>query len=235
MKINMCGAVDRKTLEKNARHCKSLKLKRVQNKPTHGRSLALVGGGPSAADHLDEIRAFDEVWGINQVPAWLKTHGINATMFTIDPEVMVPEAYDIDRAIVAEYVSPEVFEALKGKDVRVFEAWWGGPTSMCRAPRIALNMGFARMTFFGCEGNFSKQTHAYKDEVRSQIVVDCGGELNLTQPDYYMQGVELAELVRDFPTVFSERSGGLLEALCRHGASRAIGASPDLRRAAEAA
>lgn len=232
MRITLKGAVDRKTLEANARHCRTLKLKRITPKAIHGRSLALVGGGPSAARHLDEIAAFDEVWGINQTASWLKGHGIKATLFSIDADLMQPEAYDVDSAIVAEYVSPAVFGALKGKDVRVFEAWFGGPTSMCRAPRIALNLGFGRITFFGCEGSFGERTHAYKDEHRGKIVVEAAGELYLTQPDYYMQSVELAEFVRDHPKVFAQRSGGLLEALCHAGASRVIAASPDLKMAA---
>lgn len=225
MKITVQGAVPRHVLEANARHCKTLKLPKVVPRPIHGRCVALVGGGPSVKDHIEEIRAFDEVWGINEVPSYLNQFGIRATLFSIDPDLMRPEAYDVDRAILAEYVSPEVFAALKGKDVMTFDGRYGGPTSMCRAPRIALNLGFGRATFFGCEGSFSGQSHAYKEVNRGRIVVRCGGSDYLTQPDYFMQCEVLSEFVVEHPQVFAERSGGLLGAMCRNRTWKVIGAN----------
>jgi hypothetical protein len=227
VKITMKGAVSRKVLEANARHCRTLKLPRITQAPIHGKCVALVGGGPSIANHIDEIRAYDEVWGINEVPAYLKQFGIEATMFSIDPDLMRPECYDVKAAILAEYVSPEVFAALKGKDVRVFDGRYGGPTSMCRAPRIALNLGFARATIFGCEGSFSGQSHAYKEVNRGRIAVRCGGRDYLTQPDYFLQSEVLSEFVADHPQVFSERSGGLLSAMCRYRTWKIVGANMD--------
>jgi hypothetical protein len=215
MKITVQGAVPRSVLEANARHCKTLKLPKVVIKPFHGRSLALVGGGPSVVDHLEEIRAYDEVWGINESPMFLRKHGIKATLFSIDADLMCPEAYEVDSAILAEYVSPAVFDALKGKNVMTFDGKYGGPTSMCRAPRIALNLGFGRATIFGCEGSFGEKTHAYKDVRRGTIVVRCAGRDYVTQPDYFMQCEVLSEFVRDHPKVFAERSGGLLGAMCK--------------------
>lgn len=223
MRISLQGAVPQHVRDANARHCKTLKLPRVVEQKIHGRCLALVGGGPSVAHHIDEIRAYDEVWGINEVPSYLNQFGIRATLFSIDPDLMKPEAYDVDRAILADYVSPEVFAALKGKDVQTFDAKYGGPTSMCRAPRIALMMGFGRVTFFGCEGSFQGKTHAYKDVRRGTIVVRCEGRNYLTQPDYFLQSEQLCEHIRDHPSVFSERSDGLLAAMCRTGSWKIVG------------
>jgi hypothetical protein len=233
MKITVVDAHDQAKLAANVRHAHTLKLPRIVEQKIHGRALALVGGGPSVVEHLDEIRAFDDVWAINEAAAWLKGHGIDACMFSIDPGGMEPEFYDVNRAILATCSPPEVFEALKGRDVRVFDTRYGGPTSASRAPPIALKCGFGRVTFFGLEGSFRGKTHAYKDFYNQgqMIVRSCGIDF-LTQPDYFQQCEYFAGLVRDHPKVFAERSGGLLGAMSLCGHWDVIAVSKELLRSA---
>jgi hypothetical protein len=75
--------------------------------------------------------------------------------------------------------------------------------------------GYRSVTFFGCEGSYGGETHAYTHErrdLRSLMRVKCNGEEFLTTPDMMMQAEFLGELIREAP-MFHERSGGLLSAV----------------------
>jgi hypothetical protein len=217
-------------IEQRRRDCRRRKLPRIAQQKIHGRTLALCGGGPSLADHLDEIRSFDEVWAINEAAHWLKGQGIKATLFTVDPLPMAAEAYDVESAIFSTAVDPIAFEYMAGRDVRLFDSLYGGPTSASRAPQVALKLGFGRVTFFGCEGSIGEVSHVYGNlQNAGKLVVRCGGEDYLTQPDYYTQSQYLAEFICDHPGVFAERSGGLLAAMCRHADHQVIALAPDLK------
>lgn len=235
MKFSIKCAVAPQIIEQRVRAARRLKLPYIRQQRIHGRSLALCGGGPSLLDHLDEVRAFDEVWAINETARWLKGQGIRATLFTVDPFPMQPDAYDVGAAILGTGVDPVAFEHLKGS-VQLFDSRYGGSTSASRAPQVALKLGFGRVTFFGCEGSMGAQTHVYGHlENAGKLVVRCGPHEYLTQPDYYTQCQYLSGFIQDHPAVFAERSGGLLAAMCAHGHGDVIAMAPDLAAKMEAA
>jgi hypothetical protein len=205
-----------------ARHACSLGLPFV-TKGSRG-SLAVAGGGPSLTDHVEALKGFDEVWGINRTAQWLCERGVEATFFTVDPQYM-PGMTGVERALLASSCHPKLFEELAGKDVTLFHitphgdefVCEGGPTSACRAIPLAVHMGFSSITFFGCEGSFGDASHAYPTDIqRCQTIVLAGGKEYVSTPEFELQSGYLASFVRDLPEFFREESGGLLRAMIEH-------------------
>lgn len=188
--------------------------------------LAVCGGGPSLADHLQELASYAAVWGINDAASWLNDHGVRATLFTVDPENIPSITRNVQRAILGSGVHPEIFKALDGKDVSIFHPTpiegapfiaSGGVSSACRTPIVAFWMGYRSITFFGCEGSFAETSHVYGDLARKeQLIIRAGEQTYVTQPDYVMQSEYLAKIISDYPDIFKERSGGLLRSMVEH-------------------
>lgn len=69
-------------LARNIEENTKLDLTWVYAQDAHDRSAVLVGGGPSAADHLEEIAALQRagaaVFAMNAASAWLRRNGIEA-------------------------------------------------------------------------------------------------------------------------------------------------------------
>ena len=188
---------------------------------TGKRRLAVVGGSPSVGEHLDELRQWDgDIWGINSTANWLQSKGIDCTLFTVDP---LYKGKPVKKAILASVCDPDLVNACE--DVGVFhmieqdpEGVIGGCTTAGRAPILALRLGYIEVHFFGCEGSFSDTTHAEWNETigfESQLIIKAG-ETYKTAPELLKQCEELGGVIREFPTVFFERSGGLLGAMLRH-------------------
>lgn len=225
---NAVGPVSEETLRENVRAALKSEFPLVQRRPV--RRLAVVGGGPSVAEHLNELAQFDgEIWGINQTAQYLLDHEINCTLFVIDPsEEIAAHTVGVEKALVASICHPKVFEGLKGKDVRIFHVdpynagkglcVIGGPSAATRAPMLAAAMGYEEVTWYGCEGCFSDQTHAYRDEPQfdRQLIVKAGGKHYRTRPDLLLTSEYLADTIVKFPGVFFEKSGGLLRAIIEH-------------------
>jgi len=230
------GSVGPEIILANAAGAEARGLPFIERMAPHERPLAVVGGGPSVLAHLDELRAFTDIWAINGTCQWLKGHGIESILFSVDPgEDMPPLCEGVERAILASNCHPGAFDALGGKDVRIFHTFLRedigpeivalcerfaivpGTTSACSAPLAALRMGYKRIVYFGCEGSFAETTHSFKDEDHeSQVIVRAGGKDFRTNLQFYMQSEYLAKLCRLFPTFLCERSGGLLRAMIEH-------------------
>lgn len=217
----------------------------VEFAPPHDVPLAIVGGGPSAADALQELREWPgHIWGINQGASWLIKEGTKAPVwfFTVDPDDVFLQWIDgVERAILGASCHPKLFEAFRDKDVRLFHtrAIEGvtqpieapvddgsdatpiscclmGPSSVCRVFLPAAMLGYTDVTFFGCEGSIRERTHAYRDESRPrQMVIRAGCVDHITTPDYYITTRFLANVMREFPKL-KEKSGGLLRAMLEH-------------------
>lgn len=195
-------------------------LPRLERQSMHSRPLAVVGGGPLVINDLDELRAWPgDVWGINHTAQWLNENGVNATLFTVDPE---PFQTKVERAIVASCVNPELLASIP--DVRVFDivethpqtGFSGGRFSSTRAPCVALHLGYQDVSFFGCEGSFLEADHVDRnDDKPDQLIVRAGGKDFRTCPQFMVQCEELQKILY-FDGVFKNRSGGLLKALIDH-------------------
>lgn len=217
------------------------KLRGLSEPSGKGLRLALVGGGPSAAEHLDVLRAWDgEVWAINGAWAWCRDHGIAATFVTFHPMVDVPAG--VVRAVIGEECSPALFDALAGCELYTLTDESpngqalprGGTTATAVAVKMPL-LGFYDLTFFGLEGSYGARTHnyaVYQDPDEPWMVVKVGGETFQTKLEFLTQSIILAELVHAYP-IYEERCGGLLGALVRDHEYDVIEMAPILHECSE--
>jgi hypothetical protein len=91
----------------------------------HKGNVVLCGGGPSIADHLDDIRALQQqgsqVYAMNATSQFLRSHGIEPDVQVIaDAKPETVSLYDPQTAMhfLASQVDPEMFE--QGGDIRVW-------------------------------------------------------------------------------------------------------------------
>lgn len=181
--------------------------------------VAIVGGGCSIEDHVDEIRNFDgDIWAINGAFHWCRDRGIDAWFFSVDQSECIADfCRGADRAMITMDCHPKVFDELVDANVEAIElsdlAY--GPSTSTTAPAICLRRGYKEMVFYGCEGSFSRTTHAYGDYGLEMLLrVECGGEIFLTSADMLVQVEYLGDIIRQVDTC-KERSGGLLAAYIR--------------------
>lgn len=227
-------------LLKQVAYAKSLDYPEVNEQEPHGRRLAVVGGGPSIVDRLDEIREFSDIWAINGACGFLRRNGIESTLLSLDPcDFLAPRVLGAKKALLATRCHPDVFKALKGADITVFDAvndtengFWASCSTVTVAFHLATTLGYRKTVFFGCEGSFSELTHAYMDEAELQdyrFIVECGGRQYLTAPDLYMLTMQMAIFFRmAVNESFTERSGGLLRAFIENPEHDIVKVSPAL-------
>ena len=214
--------------------------RQIEKDSCSGRKLAICGGGPLLANDLEALRTWDgDIWAINYTVEWLRDRGIDATLFTVDPQ---PFATTADSAIISTLCHPSVFESL-GDRALAFnsieshaDGFPGGTASASRAPSISFFLGYRDVSFFGCEGSLGDATHVDRDEsYPAQLIVRAGdGEYRTILP-FLVQCEELSMLIRTFPDVYKNRSSGLLAAMIEHPDTWAVVAvSEELKRHLEA-
>lgn len=205
-----CVPVER--LARNVAHAKSLGL------PVLGQArasrLAVVGGGPSVAEHYEELRNWPgEIWAINGTYRYLTGKGVSCRFFSTDPLPGIADLCKGADAILATRCDPDAFSAAASVETVDIEDMPRGPTTASCAPLIAAQCGFQQVSIFGCEGSFGESTHAYGTprDVRLLKVV-CNGRTFLTSPQMMQQVEYLADIMREAPAFLVDRSGGLLSA-----------------------
>lgn len=187
--------------------------------------LAVVGGGPSIRDHIEELRAWSgAIWAVNGAINWCMDHGIDAAFYTADAAPASIWPYDISRvkrAALAPDVAPDLISKLlkNGAHVSLTTPIQSGPTSANASDYISLECGYGGVTYFGCEGCFEDDaTHAFGAvPIPDWMIVEVGGEYFRTKAEFVSQSTMLSNVIREFPTIYSEKSGGLLRAMIEHG------------------
>lgn len=191
--------------------------------------LAVVGGGPSIRDHIEELKAWEgDIWAVNGAINWCLDHGINAAFYTADAAPKDIWPYDLSRvkrAVLAPDVAPSVISYLlsNGAEVSLTGQIQSGPTSANATDYLSLACGYAGVDYFGCEGCFAEaakgaDTHAVNSvPIPDWIIVEVGGEYFKTKHEFVSQSIMLANVIREFPMIYSEKSGGLLRAMIEHG------------------
>lgn len=201
--------------------------------------LAVVGGSPSVAAFVDELKAWPgEVWAINGAFAWCLEQGIEATFYTLDAsDVLAGIAKRASSAILADHCHPAVVHAMRGKVVQLVELEGTplGCTSAASAPMLAAHGGYEGITLFGCASSFegpSEHIYAWSEATASRALVECGGREYLTTPALIMQAEYLADIARRIPGYVEVRGDGFLPALIEHGDYKIAKVSSDLAQAA---
>lgn len=210
---------DAETLARHKLACSSVPV--IQCADAHDVPLAVVGGGKSALEHLEELRSWPgHIWAINQTAQWLASEGRSndVWLFSISPTKRIATYLDgVNRAILSSQCHPDVFQGLaeRGADVRKFHLFDGsGPASAPNAVFPSAILGYKQLTFFGCEGSFKGQPYFYRQESKpDQMVVRAGGVDYVTSTDIFITTEVMASVIKEFPERHKERSGGLLRAM----------------------
>ena len=222
----------------NEAAARALGLPDIRSLPRpHYPHLAIVGGGPSINKHKNALRNWrGAVWALNGAAVWCSRHKIKCTLFTVDASTSFnPELRHVKNAILSARCHPSLFELLKDAKIVLYDfpANELGPNSAGTACVIATRFaGYTDITFFGCEGSYVPgESHAVSSPVEvGEFLVECGNERFLTTPDFLMVNRAIAHTIRQFPTKVSERSGGLLAAIVKHGEYKVVGLSPALAK-----
>jgi len=214
-------------LASNRKHSHGLCLPEVGTRPV-AKKLAVVGGGKSIVDHVDELREFDgEIWAINGIYDWCVECGIDATFYAIDPLQMVSTlCTGAKRAVLADICHPDTFKALEGASVELAkigkDAILHDTTAASTAPMIASARGHQEVTFYGCESSFEGSTHLYKDDAVGKLWIDVDGVEYLTNLYLLPQALFIAKLAEALPDFIKLRCGGILKALVDSGGEYAV-------------
>jgi hypothetical protein len=183
-------------------------------------ALAVVGRGVSILDHIKTLRNWpSDVWAINGAAQWCRDRGIRATLFSLDPEThLIPLCDGIEEAFLSVHCNPRAFDRLIGQGSKVSLFHEGpernlptGTTTATSAVGLAIANGFSSVVYFGCEGTMTPPHPEYPQWFNVRVA----GELHRTKADLLIQSKLIAEMICEFPFFVSERSGGLLNALCR--------------------
>ena len=213
--------------------------KRIRMTSAKDVPLAIVGGGPSVLEHLDELRNWPgEIWAINWTCEWLSSVGIPSKMVTVDSSIKsIPRAELCTGAILASCVDPDVFDQYED-DALCFDlvedcpgGVSGGTTTACRIPIVCLQMGYTDIHYFGCESSFVGRTHAYRDEAQflNLMKIKAAGKVYTTRDDLLLQCEVLADVMKEFPKNLKNRSGGLLQAMIEDSEWSVVAVSQALR------
>lgn len=185
--------------------------------------LAVVGGGPSVAGYVEELQNFDgEIWAINDTIVWCKENGIDARFYAVDPcPNLATFCGGVESAILGDTVHPDIFDALdcdielanlRGKD--------GIPATISSAATalfIAARRGHSHITFYGCEGSFTGQSHVYKYARKPGLWVDVGGHEYATTSDLLMSAEFIGNFAKIAPSWITAKDDGFLSAFIEHG------------------
>jgi hypothetical protein len=179
--------------------------------PVGNGPLAIVGGGPSLIDHLDELREFDgEIWAVNQTAQYLRSEGIDCYFYTVDPSDTVADFCE-GKSVLHAHCSPVTFARANPCFKTTGHA--PGPTSMIAGCLLGIKYGYTKIYLYGGDSSYGERTHTYRNEpVNGMIRVECGGP-HITKIELLIQAERLAEIVKALPEFFVNRSGGLLGAM----------------------
>lgn len=160
----------------------------LEKQEAHGRRLAIVGGGPSVIDYLDELGGYDDIWCVNGALDWLIENGIKPTGYVaIDPEAIMAQYLQKPPEDITYYIGsvcdPATFDALKGRNVVLFHPLMddmplvdskavigGGPTVLTRAPQLAYRLGYRDVHLFGADSSYESGIHHIYDAPMDPIV-----------------------------------------------------------------
>ena len=189
---------------------------------------AVVGGGPSVANHLDELRNWKgDIYAINDVAKYLSDNGITCYLYAVDCTRNEYRIGDLVKgAVFASRVHRKQFNMFHPEDIRIFdmvednpEGITGGPTAASRTAILMLRMGYQGIHYFGCEGSFGATSHVFGTwayAYRERLIVKAGGVDYATNSHMMLQSQHLADHINMFAPYLVNHSGGLLQAMLDH-------------------
>jgi hypothetical protein len=195
----------------------------VQAKPRPD-AVAIVGGGPSLKDHLEELRAFNgAIICVNHTLDYLMKNGIEpwgvvfGEIGSWKPSFLNNEYEDV-WYLAASQCHPDTLDMVEGRKVLLWHCIQecgedkiirahdpkavmigGGNSVYTRAINIAHVMGFRDFHLWGCDSSFDEQTHVYHDRpVEPVIEIEAAGKRFKTTTRLAMQADHLRFFTRTF-------------------------------------
>lgn len=215
----------------DTRNANAVEIKKL-GLPNHrgaGR-LAVVGSGPSINEHIEELKNWPgQIWAINGTINWCVDHGIDAWFYTCDacgPDIWPYDLSRITKAVLTADGNPAMVKHLQGLGavVELVGLPQSGPTSANASDYLAIECGYTGVTYFGCEGSFAAAeigaaSHGFKTgySIDDWMIIELGGEYFKTKHEYIASAIMLHLSISEFPHIYSEKSGGLLRAMLKHG------------------
>lgn len=172
----------------------------LKMQPEHDGHAVIVGGGPSLADNLDELRWRYEqgqrVIALNNTGAWLLERGVvpfaHVMLDARESNVRFVQ-YDPPNTkfLIASQCCPAMFDALRGRDVTLWHpniegiqefigdtetALIGGGTTVgLQAMSIAYVLGYRKIHLYGFDSSYrGMEGHAYdQKENDGEAVTEC--------------------------------------------------------------
>lgn len=221
--VTVVTAASTEVFVENIAKSESRALPIIHNLPEwrEGMPLALVGGGPSLADHIDELKRYEHVMLCGSVHDYAVGQGVEPRWAVCcDPDPIAAAYFQNPqkgcRYLIASACDDAVFKALEGYDVVLWhsggfesspEVWGesrkvlvgGGCTVGTRGFVLAICFGFSNLHLFGFDGcvRATGPHHAYDfaDGDTSQI-----GDLNEVRmgatdgPAYLVAGYMMGQL-----------------------------------------
>ena len=190
---------------------------------------AIVGGGTSVKKKLTRLRKWQgHIYAINDTAGYLSDNGIRCRLFAIDgTKIPFKIGPLVIGALLATRVNKVQYKMFKKKDIRTFPMMEddmkngieGGPTAVCRTPHLMIKMGYSKIEYFGCEGSFFAQSHVggnRSDAKNNMIIVRVKGMDYLTNAAFMLQNQYLSGVLREYPKIYHDNSGGLLQKMMRY-------------------
>ena len=192
----VCNTPDEE-LTSNIHYSAALDLPWVGLRTQHEREIVLCGGGPSIADHLNEIRQHQAngatVWAMNAAAQFLRQHGIEADAQVIaDAKPETVSLYDPESPLhyIASQCDRQMFEQ-KGQQIlwhlaisEDMDKWFpkakrqaggysligGGASVGNSAMCIAYVLGYRTLHLYGYDSSHKNdESHAYQQEMNRFI------------------------------------------------------------------
>lgn len=187
----------------------------------HDRHVAIVGGGPSVRDMLDEIRwrksIGQDVWVLNNAAVALEDIEIDAQVICDARPQNAAFVTDAKEYLIASQCDPAVFDALEGRNVtlwhcnvagmadllddekaRVTYLIGGGTTVGMNALQLAISRGYRMIHLYGFDSSYRDgEHHAYRQAINdseSRSEVMYGGKTYVCAPWMVGQAQEFMSL-----------------------------------------
>lgn len=204
--------------------------------PENDGSFAIVGGGPSIANRLEQIRALDKegnrIVAMNDAAPYLLDHGINVWACVLwetstSGWCRVTQERPEIRYLIASRAHPDWFAHLRGREIILWHCRddlgerviidrfdadpvmiAGGTSHALRSFEIGRAMGFRKFHLFGCDGSYSERSHAYQnaEQPGQNFTVWLNGETFRTCHHWVQHAKDLVAQVKAYKEI-EDRDG----------------------------
>jgi len=120
----------------NIRHAISLPYPWLKAKPSHGKTAAIIGGGPALNKHVEEIRqrskGGDTIFAVNNSAAWLEQHNTGFDGHILSTMDFEPVNLPGTTSYCSSACSPAVFEKTSAGNIIIWHPEISGIAELIR-------------------------------------------------------------------------------------------------------